>query len=177
MFMYEKEIAVPAEVSLEIAGKNLKVSGPKGVVEKSLQIPKGISVQKTDNKVKVSSESERREMKAIVGTTIAHIRNAMEGVTKSFTYKLRVVYSHFPITVKVEGDKVSIQNFLGERVPRVAKIIPGVNVEVSGADITVTGVDLDNVSQTAARIEIATRRSGYDKKVFQDGIYITEKGG
>ena len=174
--MYEKEISVPADVSFEVQGKKIMVSGPKGKIEKSLPIPKGVKIEKSDSKVKVSSELEEREFKSIVGTTIAHVRNSIEGVTKGFIYKLKVVYSHFPITVKVEGDKVLIQNFLGERIPRVAKIIPGVEVKVQGADITATGVDLDAVSQTAARIEIATRRSGYDKKVFQDGVYITEKG-
>ncbi len=174
--MYEKEISIPPEVSLEIVGRKLKVSGPKGSMEKDLKTPKEVGLEKKENKVKVFAELDERENKAIVGTTIAHIRNAIEGVTKGFIYRLKVVYSHFPITVKVEGGKLLIQNFLGERVPRVAKIIPGTEVKVEGADITVSGLDLDSVSQTAARIEIATRRSGYDKKVFQDGIYITSKG-
>lgn len=173
--MYEKEIVISSETTLEIAGQKLKVSGPKGSLEKNLKISKEIKIEKQDNKVKVSSVIEERKNKALVGTTIAHIRNAIEGVTKGFTYRLKAVYSHFPITVKVEGDKVLIQNFLGERVPRVAKIIPRVEVKVEGAEITVSGIDLEAVSQTAARIELATRRTGYDKKIFQDGIWITSK--
>ena len=174
--MYEKELTIPSEVSLEIGGRKLKVSGPKGSLEKNLQIPKGMKIEKQGDKVKVSSALEERKNKAIVGTTLAHIRNAIEGVAKGYIYRLRTVYSHFPITVKVEGDKLLIQNFLGERIPRTAKIIPGVEVKVEGAEITVEGIDLEAVSQTAARIEQATRRTGYDKRVFQDGIWIVSKG-
>jgi large subunit ribosomal protein L6 len=100
----------------------------------------------------------------------------MIGVTKGYTYKLKVVFSHFPVTVKVDKDKVLIQNFLGERKPRVAKIVGNAQVKVEGQDITVTGIDIDEVSQTASNIELACRITGYDRKIFQDGIWIVSKG-
>ncbi len=176
IFMYKKEITVPTEVSSEVQGVRVKLSGPKGSIEKRFQIPKNINIEKDDSKIRVSTELDERKYKALVGTTIAHIRNAIVGVTKGYVYKLKVIYSHFPITVKVEGDKFLIQNFMGERVPRVARIIKGAEVKVDGADIEIKGIDLDIVSQTASRIELVTRRAGYDKKIFQDGIYITQKG-
>jgi large subunit ribosomal protein L6 len=137
---------------------------------------KGIKVEKVDNKVKVSSESERRAIKAEVGAIAAHIRNAIDGATKGYTYRMRVIYSHFPVTVKIEGDKVLVSNFLGERVPRISRIIGKTQVKVEQQDLVITGSDLDEVSQTAANIEQTCRIVGYDKKVFQDGIYITSKG-
>jgi large subunit ribosomal protein L6 len=79
------------------------------------------------------------------------------------------------VTVKVEGDKVLINNFLGERVPRVAKILGKTQVKIDQQDVIITGSSLDDVSQTAANIEQTTRIVGFDKKVFQDGIYITSK--
>jgi large subunit ribosomal protein L6 len=111
----------------------------------------------------------------MVGTIIAHIRNMVKGVTEGYTYRMRVVYSHFPITVKVEGDKVLIQNFLGESVPRVAKIVGDTKIEVKGQDIILTGCDKEAVGQTCGNIEQACRISKYDRRVFQDGIYIVEK--
>lgn len=173
--MFVKEIVIPEEVIVDISGNKIKVSGPKGELEKELKLTKEIRIEKIGNKIKVSSESERRKIKAMVGTTSAHIRNAIKGVTKGYTYKLKVVFSHFPMTVKVEGDKVIIQNFLGERTPRIAKIVGNTKVEVSGTDITVSGIDIDSVGLTAHNLELATRRTGYDKKVFQDGIYIYSK--
>lgn len=174
--MFFKELAIPNDVMLDISGNKIVVRGPKGEVQKQLDVGKEIKIEKLDSKVKVSSESERRTTKALVGTIAAHIRNAMDGVTKGYTYKMRVVYSHFPITVKIEGDRVLVNNFLGERIPRIAKVLGKTQVKVDQQDITLTGSNVDEVSQTAANIEQTCRIVGYDKKIFQDGIYITSKG-
>jgi large subunit ribosomal protein L6 len=174
--MLTKEISVPQGVSVDVHGNKVKVSGEKGQVERQFQLAKDMKIEKADSKVKVSSESEIRNSKALVGTTVAHIRNMMQGVTKGYTYKLRVVSAHFPMTVKIEGGRLLVNNFLGERTPRVAKILSGVQVKAEGQDITVTGVDVEKVSQTSANIEQSTRIVGYDKKIFQDGVYIVSKG-
>jgi large subunit ribosomal protein L6 len=97
------------------------------------------------------------------------------GVTKGFEYRLKIVYSHFPVTVKIEGDKALIHNFLGERQPRIAKIVRGSKVEVKGDEIKVSGIDIEAVGQTAANFEQATRIIGKDRRIFMDGIYITQK--
>ena len=175
--MITKEIEIPENVKIEISGNSLKVNGPKGEVDKQLPIPPGFKIEVKENKVVVSSESDKKKDKAIVGTLIAHVRNAIKGVIDGWTYKLRIVYSHFPINVRIDGDNFIIENFLGERKPRIAKILDGVKVEIKKKDIIVTGLDIDKVSQTAANIEQATRIVGKDRRVFQDGIYIIEKKG
>ncbi|MCE4602331.1 MAG: 50S ribosomal protein L6, partial [Desulfurococcales archaeon] len=98
------------------------------------------------------------------------------GVTKGFRYKLKVIYSHFPINIKIEGDRFIVSNFLGEKANRVAKILPGVSVSVKGQDVTVEGIDVEAVGQTAANIELATKVKDKDRRKFMDGIYIYEKG-
>jgi large subunit ribosomal protein L6 len=70
---------------------------------------------------------------------------------------------------------VSIGNFLGERKPRVARILGESQVKLHGDEMVVTGINKEDVGQTAANIEQATRIKGRDPRVFQDGIYITEK--
>ncbi|MBS3055520.1 MAG: 50S ribosomal protein L6 [Candidatus Aenigmarchaeota archaeon] len=175
--MYFQELVIPEGVDVEISKYTVMVSGPKGSQQKTLELEKGTNVEKTENKLKISSENEERKVKAKIGTSIAHVQNMIDGVTKGFVYKLKVIYSHFPITVKVEKDKVMIQNFLGERTSRIAKIIGETQVKIEGQEVSVTGTELEEVSQTAANIEQATRIVGFDKKVFQDGIYITQKGG
>lgn len=112
----------------------------------------------------------------MTGTIAAHIRNMIKGVTKGYTYRLKIVYAHFPMKVTVKGDTVVIENFLGERAPRYAKILPGVKVEVKGEEVIVSGIDKEKVGQTAANIELATRVRGFDIRKFQDGIYIVSKG-
>lgn len=174
--MYSKELSIPKEVNLELTENKIRISGPKGEMEKKLELTKEIKIEKVDDKVKAYSESEDRKTKALIGTNLAHIRNAVNGVTNGFTYQMKVVYSHFPVTVKVEGDKVLIQNFLGERKPRIAKIVGKTEVKIEGANVTISGINIEEVGQTAGNIERATRIVGYDKKVFQDGIYIVSKG-
>jgi large subunit ribosomal protein L6 len=172
--MYSKEFVVPNEVNVEVSEGRAKVSGPNGSLERNFKLG-GVKIEKKDNKIIVSSESERRKSKALVGTIVAHIQNLIEGVTKGFTYKLKVVYSHFPIQVKIGKDNVLFSNFLGEKTPRVAKIVGNTKVKIEGADIVVSGMDLEEVGQTASNLELATRRTGYDKKIFQDGCYIVSR--
>lgn len=173
--MFFKELVIPEGVKVELVDNKVKISGPKGDLERKLDFRENIKIEKMENKIKVSSETERRKTKALVGAITAHIRNMIDGVIKGYIYKLKVVYSHFPITVKVDKDKVVIQNFLGERTPRIAQIVGKSQVKVEGQEITVSGIDLDEVSQTAANIEQATRITGYDRKVFQDGCYIVSR--
>jgi len=175
--MYSKEFAIPEGVNAEVSGTTVKVSDSKNSLERKFEVYKGMKIEKKENKIIVSSESERRESKALVGSIIAHAKNMCLGVTKGFTYRLRLVYSHFPVTAKVEKDNVVIQNFLGERTSRIAKIIHGVNVKIEGADIVVSGMDVESVGKTAANLERATRITGYDKKIFQDGIYLVSREG
>lgn len=173
--MYEKEIELPEGVNVEVAGSTVKVSGPKGQLERTFKGVYEIKIEVFDKKVKVSAESEKRKTKSLVGTILAHIRNMVKGVTIGYVYKLRVVYAHFPVTVKVEGDKILIQNFLGEKTPRVAKIVGNTKVEIKKADITLSGISKEDVGQTAANLETATQIKKRSRKVFQDGIYIVEK--
>ncbi|MEM0320076.1 MAG: 50S ribosomal protein L6, partial [Candidatus Nezhaarchaeales archaeon] len=127
--------------------------------------------------VLVESYIKGRRGKSVCGTVASHIRNMIIGVTEGFVYKLKIVYSHFPMTVKVEGDKVVIENFMGEKSKRIAKIVGKVKVQVKGDEVIVEGADLEQVSQTAANIERATKIRGYDPRVFMDGIYIYERKG
>ncbi|MCD6402879.1 MAG: 50S ribosomal protein L6 [Candidatus Aenigmarchaeota archaeon] len=173
--MVSKEIEIPEGVSVHVDGKKVIVEGEKGRLERTFKYFWDIKIEKTDNKVVISSPEDRRKVKAMVGTIAAHIRNMIKGVTKGFTYRMKIVYTHFPITVKVDGDRVVIQNFLGERTNRIAKIMGDVKVEVKGDEVIIKGINLEDVAQTAANIEQACRITKFDRRIFQDGIYIASK--
>ncbi|MCD6503490.1 MAG: 50S ribosomal protein L6 [Euryarchaeota archaeon] len=168
-------IPIPEGVNVELAEKKVRVSGPLGTLERELYHPK-VRIRIENNNVIVDSILPRRKDAAMAGTIAAHIRNMIKGVTQGYTYKLKIVYAHFPMKVTVRGDQVIIENFLGERSPRYAKILPGVKVEVKGDEVIVSGIDKEKVGQTAANIELATRIKGFDTRKFQDGIYIVSKG-
>jgi large subunit ribosomal protein L6 len=97
------------------------------------------------------------------------------GVTKGYTYKLKIVFSHFPISVKLEEKNIVIENFTGERKARYTKILGDVKVKIETDDIILSGINLEEVSQTAANIEQATRVKGKDVRVFLDGLYVYER--
>ncbi|MEM1681504.1 MAG: 50S ribosomal protein L6 [Sulfolobales archaeon] len=174
--MLREEIAIPAGVSVELEGKKVRVKGPKGVVERDFSYAKGIAMKVDEGVVTLETYFANRERKAQFYSIVSHIKNMIDGVTKGYRYKLKIVYSHFPVTVRVEGDKVYIENFIGEKAPRVAKIIGNVRVTVSKTDVIVEGCDLEAVAQTAANIEQATKIREFDRRVFVDGIYIYERG-
>ncbi len=171
------DIEIPSGVQVTVDhGNHTIVKGPKGQLERAFRF-RGVHVHVDNGHVVVEKRLPRREHKAICGTYAAHIRNMLVGVTEGWKYQLKTVYNHFPIKASVQGSDFVIENFLGERHPRRAPILEGVKVQVKGADVFVDGIDRQAVAQTAANIELATRVRGRDIRVFQDGIYITKKGG
>jgi large subunit ribosomal protein L6 len=69
-----------------------------------------------------------------------------------------------------------VTNYFGERVPRRAQILDGVQVKIENkTDIIVSGSDKELVGQTAANIERCTTVKNRDRRVFQDGIYRIAK--
>lgn len=174
--IYEAKVDVPDNVDVKIEGMKVIAKGPKGILEKDFSFAKGIELVKENKKIIVRAYFPKRRTKALVGTIKAHIRNMIIGVTKGYRYKLKIIFSHFPVSVKVQGDKIIIENFLGEKAPRIAKVVGNVNVKVESDDIIVEGIDIEAVGQTAANIELATKISEFDRRVFVDGIYIYEKG-
>ncbi|MCS6769935.1 MAG: 50S ribosomal protein L6 [Candidatus Caldarchaeum sp.] len=170
----EDSVNIPERVAVKYEAGQLTVEGSKGKVVKDIShIPAEIEVQKGNVVVRVPGRS--RKAKAMLGTVVSIIRNAAEGVSKGYTYKLKVVSSHFPISVKVAGSEVIISNFLGERYDRRAKIVGDVKVSVKGDEVIVSGVDKETVGQTAANIENATRIGRKDPRKFLDGIYLAER--
>ena len=176
--MEARTIAIPAGVKIALGqGKTVSVTAPLGTIEADFSHARDISIRIEDGALSVKAEGqERRRKAAMVGTIAAHVENMVTGVTKGFTYKLKIVYAHFPMSVKVQRNRVVIENFAGERRARSARIVGDVKVTADAEDVVVKGIDIRSVSQTAANIEQATRVKSKDPRVFLDGIFIYEKG-
>lgn len=168
-------LEIPKDVSMEINGNDIVVKGKLGSIKKNVAM-ESVEIKKEGSTITINPKNTRRKSKAMAGTISSHIDNMFIGVTKGWTYKLKILYLHFPMTVKAEKGKVVISNFIGERTPRIADIVGETKVEIKGDQIIVTGANIENVSQTASNIEKATRIKFYDRRVFQDGIFITSKG-
>jgi len=170
------EIEIPEGIEVELQDEVLKVRGEKGEVSKRFYYPK-LRLKKVDNKLVIEAKDNKRKTLAIVGTWRAHIRNMFKGVTKGFEYRMKICHVHFPMNVSVEGDKVVIKNFLGQKDERYAKILEGVEVKVEGDEIIIRGIDKEKVGQTMGNIENATRLiTRRDRRVFSDGIFLISRG-
>jgi large subunit ribosomal protein L6 len=172
----QRTMPLPEDVQLNIDGRRIKATGPRGTLEEDFShLPVNFALE--SGVLRVYAPWARKREVALVGTALAHVRNMIRGVTKGYTYKLKIVYAHFPVTVKVQEKerRLTIENFTGEKTPRAAKIVGSAKVKVSGDEIHVQGNSLQDVSQTAANIQTATKIRDKDQRVFLDGIYIFEK--
>ena len=167
-------VSVPEGVTVSLNRHMLVVVGPRGKAIKSFRkIPVGLSV--ADGAVSLKAVGDRKRDFAILNTSRSLIRNLCQGVVEGYTVKMKIVYAHFPVTVKVQDGSVLIENFQGERAPRVARIQGAVKVDPRGDDVYVTGHVLTDVTQTAANIQQKTRIKNKDHRVFLDGIYVYDK--
>jgi len=154
----------------------LTIKGPKGEVIRTFK--QHNAVIKVDNKriIIESARSTKKEQK-IIGSLAAHIKNMIRGSLQNHAYTLKICSGHFPMNVSVSGNKLTVKNFLGEKIPRVLQLKEGASVKVEGELIHVAGTNKEIAGQVSADIEQLTRRPGYDTRIFQDGIWITSKDG
>ena len=171
----EHTVEIPEAVSATIDGDMGTITGPKGNLSREFASARHDIFQE-GGALLVRIDLPRRKERALAGTWNAHLNNMVKGVTEGFTYKLKALYSHFPMTLAVKGNEFVVNNYFGERVPRSAVILNGVEVKVQNkTEVTVSGMDKEAVGQTAANIERCTTVKKRDRRVFQDGIYLIEK--
>ena len=170
----QRVVEVPGGVQVTLDDNVLTVKGELGELVRDFRYP-NIWLEQDGNKIVVNTSMDRKIERAIVGAYEAHLKNMFRGVAEGFTYKMKVVYSHFPITVKQKENIIEVNNFLGEKAPRIAKIFGDAKVDVQKDEITIEGINKEDAGQTAGNLELATRVKNKDTRVFQDGIYIVEK--
>jgi large subunit ribosomal protein L6 len=170
------ELTLPDGISASVSGNILSVKGPKGESKRVIK-QKNVSVSADGDKLVFETSRSTKKDKKMANSLVAHAKNMMKGAAETHAYILKICAGHFPITVTVADKKLSVKNFLGEKVPRVLPLKDGATVKVEGVLIHVTSVDKEIAGQVSAGIEQLTRRPGFDSRVFQDGIFITNKDG
>ena len=169
-------LELPQGVTLTFAKGIFTVKGPKGEVKKPINNRK-IDVETKANEVTLIAKSTGKQEKKLLYTTLAHVKNLVKGVTEGFHYKLKICSGHFPMSVNYKNKTLEIKNFIGEAVPRRYLVKYDVEVKINGDLIEVDGINIEETGQVAANIEKLTKRPGFDKRIFQDGIYLIEKNG
>jgi large subunit ribosomal protein L6 len=181
-----REVTVPQGVKVHVVGKRVRVEGPLGSVEKDFSHAKNVNITQEDGKIVLEAFNADKKTYSVVNTLASKIENMIVGVEKGYRYKMKIVYAHFPMNVKVDDKNgiVIIENFLGRRGKITTRLMPGVKVKVDKEDVIIEGVDKDAVAQTAASIYEVTRLRGKYRMSphgreggpgILDGIYLYAK--
>jgi large subunit ribosomal protein L6 len=172
----EVRVDLPAGATARMDGDALVLKGPKGEIRRP--VPTGalrVNVAGSVVSIALLAPTERKKARSLLNTWERHVANMAAGVTHGFVARMKVVAAHFPMKVAVKDHSVVIENFLGEKYPRTATVLSGVEATVDGEFVVLSGPDIERVGQSAANIERTTRIRDYDPRVFQDGIYIVSK--
>jgi large subunit ribosomal protein L6 len=172
----EVQVPLPAGVTVRLDKARLIVKGPQAEIHRPFPVGAlTLSPGRGAVTLALTTPSVRKHARSLLNTWERHVANMVRGVTAGFEAKMKIVAAHFPMKVAVKDHAVVIENFLGEKFPRTATILPGVDAKVDGEFVVLSGPDIERVGQSAANIERTTRIRDYDPRVFQDGIYIVEK--
>lgn len=152
-------VQIPSGVKCELAGLRLKVTGPKGVLER--QFHPEMKVLMADQVISVTRPSDRPEHRALHGLTRALIQNMVKGVTEGYEKVLQIQGVGY--RAAMQGKSISLS--LGYSHPVVVEPPAGIVFAVDGTTtIKVSGVDKDLVGQTAADLRAWRKPEPYKGK-------------
>ena len=167
-------VEIPNSVSVSIEDGKIHIKGPKGEKYRNIN-NRNIIVEIKENKIIFKAYFPSKKIIRDMNTMISHIKNDIEGVTKGFVYKLKGVSIHFPLKLRLQNNKLIIENYIGGRDIKEIEIPQGVKAILNENEITLEGHDIELLGNLAGLIENSVKPREKDLRKFQDGIYITQK--
>src|SRR5919205_3664652 len=167
-------IPVPSGVTVEVTGGHVKVSGPKGTLERDL--PRDITVRQDDSVLLVERPDDERQHRALHGLTRSLVNNMVVGVTDGFARDLEIVGVGYRATA---ASPTRLDLALGFSHPVSVDAPEGVTFETPAPTrITVRGIDKEVVGQVAANIRAIRKPEPYKGKgVRYAGEVVRRKAG
>ncbi|MBI5005198.1 MAG: 50S ribosomal protein L6 [Candidatus Lloydbacteria bacterium] len=154
----KQTLIIPEKTTATINGGVVTVKGPKG--ELSRRFADRVSVHIEGNEIKAAPANASMQTKMMWGTTMAHIKNMLEGVNRPFTKKLLIEGVGFRAELSGKDLKLA----LGFSHPVLVRIPEGVSAVVEKNAITVSGIDKELVGQFAATIRAYKKPEPYKGK-------------
>jgi large subunit ribosomal protein L6 len=149
----------PAKVKCELSGRTLKVTGPKGALEREFHPDVTITVG--PNEVAVTRKSDKGDHRALHGLTRALIQNMVTGVTVGFEKTLKVEGVGY--RASMQGKSLNLA--LGYSHPVLIEPPAGITFAAPDATtIKVAGIDKELVGQTAADVRVWRKPEPYKGK-------------
>lgn len=158
--------------TVEVSGRTVKVTGPKGSMEKKL--PRGIDVKVENGEVLVTAKGKSKTDLTNHGTTRALLNNDVTGVTKGWSKQLELVGTGFRAEVK--GKTLVLTVGYSHTVPMDAP--DGIAFKVEKTIVTIEGINRELVGQVAADIRAVRPPEPYKGKgIKYVGEVIRRKAG
>ncbi len=171
----KKPVTLPDGVEIKKDGTTITVKGPKGTLTNSFD-PR-IKIDIEGKVVKVSTETNSKDVRALFGLTRALINNMVIGVSKGFERKL--VIEGVGYRAAMQG--ADLQLNVGYSHPVIIKKPEGINFVVEGQKaeiVKVQGIDKEKVGFYADKIrEVRPPEPYKGKGIRYDGEYIRRKAG
>jgi len=168
-----KPIQIPSAVKLDIVGSNVKVTGPKGVLERNIRAE--IGLKEEDGNLIVVRKDNSKRTRAFSGLTRTLVNNMIVGVDKGFQKKLAIEGVGYRAEVK--GTVLSLN--VGYSNPADFDLPAGVTAEVDKANnVTLNSIDKELLGETAAKIRAIRPPEPYKGKgIRYADEYIARKAG
>jgi len=170
----KQPIPIPDKTKVEISGSQVKVSGPKGTLEREIHSEMSAAIE--ENQVVVTRPSDVKRHKALHGLTRALLNNMVVGCSEGFKKELSLVGVGYRVELK--GKTLLLQ--LGYSHPTYVVPPDGIDFEVFPKEnrIVVNGVDKELVGETAAKIRSLRKPEPYKGKgIRYVGEHIRIKAG
>ncbi len=169
----KQPIAIPSEVDVLIEGPRVKVKGPKGELEQTVNSDMLLTLK--EGILRVERPSEEREHRALHGLTRTLIANMVEGVTNGYEKRLEMVGVGYRAAMRDSALELAV----GFSHPVVMPAPPGIEFEVPAPNrIVVRGINKQQVGETAANIRKVRKPEPYKGKgIRYEGEYVRKKAG
>ena len=168
----KRPITIPPKTEVTASVSEVVVKGPKGTLTKPIH--RLIKVEVGAEGVVVTPKVSNLESRAMLGTTAAHVRNMLAGVTQGFTKKLLIEGVGYKWDV--QGKTLNLA--LGFSHPVKVAIPEGLTVVVEKGALSVSGFDREAVGQFAANIRALKKPEPYKGKgIRYEGEVIRRKQG
>ncbi len=165
---------MPSGVTIEVTDSHVKVTGPKGTLERDL--PRDITLRQDEGVLLVERPTDQRQHRALHGLTRSLVNNMVVGVTDGFTRDLEIVGVGYRAAA---AGPTKLDLALGFSHPVSVDAPEGVTFETPAPTrITVRGIDKEAVGQVAANIRKIRKPEPYKGKgVRYAGERVLRKAG
>jgi large subunit ribosomal protein L6 len=143
----KRPIIVPAKVSVAISGQEVTVKGPKGELKRTL--PDQVEVSQEGETIVVNRRNDLRPARQQHGLCRTLVANMVQGVSEGFQRRLEIQGVGY--RAAVQGTTLTLT--VGYSIPIKLEPPAGVQLAVeNNVNILVTGINKEDVGNTAARI-------------------------